>query len=124
MLHSLADADQASFNVVTAMLCRIHQSGRLDGTTADALLQVTNGLRVYRDAIREHIHRAVPYYPLGMPNMTNRSAPIALGMRPPCWTALAVWRLEGPGTVEIPCRPRELRSFIRPVPVSTFTRSR
>lgn len=97
-----ADADQAGFNMVTAMLCRIHQSGRLDATSADALLQVTSGIRVYKETIREHIAQAVPFYPLGMPDMTNAAAPIALGMRAPGWTALAVWRLEGADTVEIP----------------------
>jgi len=97
-----ADADQASFNMVTAMLCRIHQSGRLDATSADALLQVTNGIKVYKDTIREHIPQTVPFYPLGMPDMTNRNAPIALGMRAHGWNVVAVWRLEGPGTVEIP----------------------
>jgi alpha-galactosidase len=97
-----ADADQASFNMVTAMLCRIHQSGRLDAASADALLQVTNGIKVYKDTIREHIPRAVPFYPLGMPDITNRAAPISLGMRAPGWTAIAVWLLEGVDTVEIP----------------------
>ncbi|MGO9776585.1 MAG: alpha-galactosidase [Terracidiphilus sp.] len=97
-----ADADQASFNLVTAMMCRIHQSGRLDATSADALLQVANGIKVYRETIREHIPQSVPFYPLGMPDVTNRNAPVALGMRAPGWTALAVWRLEGADTVEIP----------------------
>ena len=97
-----ADADQASFNLVTAMLCRIHQSGRLDATSADAMLQVANGIKVYKETIREHIPQAVPFYPLGMPDVTNRNAPVALGMRAPGWTALAVWRLEGADTIEIP----------------------
>jgi hypothetical protein len=35
-----ADADQASFNMVTAMLCRIHQSGRLDLLSMEAGKQV------------------------------------------------------------------------------------
>jgi alpha-galactosidase len=97
-----ADADQASFNLVTAMMCRIHQSGRLDTISASALLQVTNGIRIYKDLIREYIPQSVPFYPLGMPDMTNRNAPVALGMRAPDWTALAVWRLEGADTVELP----------------------
>jgi alpha-galactosidase len=97
-----ADGDQASFNMVTAMFCRIHQSGRLDAASADALLQVTNGIKVYKTTIREHIPQAVPFYPLGMPDITNRAAPISLGMRAPGWTAIAVWRLEGADTVEIP----------------------
>ena len=97
-----ADADQASFNLVTAMMCRVHQSGRLDAISASALLQVTNGIGIYKEAIRDHIPHAVPFYPLGMPDVTNRNAPVAFGMRAPGWTALAVWRLEGADTVELP----------------------
>ena len=97
-----ADADQASFNLVTAMMCRIHLSGRLDAISASALFQVTNGIRIYREAIRDHIPHAVPFYPLGMPDVTNRNAPVALGMRASGWTALAVWRLQGADTVELP----------------------
>jgi hypothetical protein len=37
-----------------------------------------------------------------MPDVTNRNAPVAFGMRAPGWTALAVWRLEGADTVELP----------------------
>ena len=98
----MADADQASFNMVTAMLCRIHQSGRLDSISARGLLQVTNGIKVYKDVIREHISHAVPFYPLGMPDITSQHAPMALGMHSPGWTGLAVWRLDGPETIELP----------------------
>src|SRR5271157_5504690 len=97
-----ADADQASFNLVTAMMCRIHQSGRLDAISAGALRQVTNGISIYKQAIRDHIPHAVPFYPLGMPDVTNRNAPVALGMRAAGWTSLGVWRLEGADTVELP----------------------
>ena len=97
-----ADADQASFNMVTTMLCRIHQSGRLDSISANGLHQVTNGIRIYRDVIRSHIPHTAPFYPLGLPDVTNRNAPVALGMRAPGWTTLAVWRLEGADTVELP----------------------
>ncbi len=96
-----ADADQASFNMVTTMLCRIHQSGRLDAISAIGLLQVTNGIRVYKEAIREHIPQAVPFYPLGMPHIANGEAPIALGMKARGWTALAVWRLKGTDMIEL-----------------------
>jgi hypothetical protein len=34
--------------------------------------------------------------------VTNHQRPVALGMRAPGWTALAIWRLEGSGTVELP----------------------
>jgi alpha-galactosidase len=97
-----ADADQASFNMTTAMLCRIHQSGRLDQISGTAADQVSRGIKVYKQAIRKNIPRAAPFYPLGMPDMTNREAPVALGMRAPGWTAVALWRLDGSETVEIP----------------------
>ena len=97
-----ADSDQASFNMVTAMLCRIHQSGRLDRITNDGAAEVKNGIRVYKDVIRKYIPRATPFYPLGMPDVTNRKRPVALGMLAPGWRAAAVWRLECAETVELP----------------------
>ena len=52
--------------------------------------------------IRKHIPQSLPFYPLGLPDVTNREAPVALGMRAPSWTAVAVWRLDGSETVELP----------------------
>jgi len=97
-----SDADQASFNTVTAMLCRIHQSGRLDRISGDAAAQVSSGIKIYKDVIRKHIPEAVPFYPMGMPDVTDREKPVALGMRAPGWTAVAVWRLEGAAAIELP----------------------
>jgi alpha-galactosidase len=102
-----ADADQASFNMVTAMLCRIHQSGRLDSLSPGASAQVTAGIRIYKDVLRKHIPTAVPFYPLGTPDVTDREAPIALGMRSPEQTMLAVWRIDGPSVTRIPLRSRD-----------------
>ena len=104
-----ADPDQASFNMVTAMLCRIHQSGRLDRISGDAAAQVSGGIRIYKDVIRKHIPQAVPFYPLGMPDITNREHPVALGIRAPGWTGVAVWRLEGGQSVEMPLKAPSCR---------------
>ena len=71
-----SDADQASFNMVTAMLCRIHQSGRLDSLSTDAGRQVAEGIRIYKEVLRQHIPEAVPFYPSERAHMTN---PIASG---------------------------------------------
>jgi len=97
-----ADADQASFNMVTAMLCRIHQSGRLDSLSAEAGKQVAEGIRVYKDVLRKHIPEAVPFYPLGMSDITNSTAAVALGIHAPARTMLGVWRIDGPATAKIP----------------------
>src|SRR5450432_1139479 len=97
-----ADADQASFNMVTGMMCRIHQSGRPDSLSSEAWKQVAEGIRMYKDVLRKHIPAAVPFYPLGTSDVTDFNAPIALGMRSPHQTLLAVWRIDGPATVKIP----------------------
>jgi alpha-galactosidase len=49
------DADSASFNLVNAMLLRIHQSGHLAERTPGSLAQVKSGIQIYKDAIRPHI---------------------------------------------------------------------
>jgi len=97
-----ADADQASFNIVTSMMCRIHQSGRLDSLSTEAGKQVASGIRIYKEVLRKHTPQAVPFYPLGMSDITNPTAPVALGMRAPAQTLLGVWRLDGPATTRIP----------------------
>lgn len=97
-----ADADQASFNMVNSMLLRIHQSGNLASLNADAAAQVKEGIRVYRQTIREHIPDSVPFYPLGMPDVTNAVKPIALGIKSPRRSFMAVWRIDGEAQVRIP----------------------
>jgi len=97
-----ADADQASFNMVTATLCRIHQSGRLDSVSADAWKQVAEGIRVYKEVLRKNIPEAVPFYPLGLSDVTSPEALVALGMRSPAQTVLGVWRIDGPASTKIP----------------------
>jgi alpha-galactosidase len=96
-----ADADQASFNMVTAMMCRIHQSGRLDSLSPEASAQVAEGIRLYKNVLRKHIPAAVPFYPLGTSDVTDSKAPIALGMRSPEQTLLGVWRIDAPATTQV-----------------------
>ncbi|HKR84612.1 MAG TPA: glycoside hydrolase family 36 protein [Terriglobales bacterium] len=97
-----ADADQGSFNMVTAMMCRIHQSGNLESLSPEAAAQVAGGIRIYKEVLRKHIPEAVPFYPLGTSDITHREAPIALGMRSPGRTLLGIWRIDGPATTKVP----------------------
>jgi alpha-galactosidase len=102
-----ADADQASFNMVTAMMCRIHQSGRMDSLSPQAAAQVSEGIRLYKEVLRKHIPASVPFYPRGTSDVTNGETPIALGMRSPEQTLLAIWRIEGPAVTTVPIASRE-----------------
>src|SRR6266496_3923744 len=96
-----SDADQASFNMVTAMMCRIHQSGRLDSLSSEAAAQVATAIRIYKEVLRKHIPASVPFYPLGTADVTNFQAPVALGMRSPEQSLLGVFRIDGTATTKI-----------------------
>jgi alpha-galactosidase len=98
-----ADADQASCNMVTPMMCRIHQSGRLDRISLAARAQVNEGIRVYKEVLRKYISQGRPFLPARLADITNDQRSIALGMRFAEHTLLAVWRLAGAPRVELPC---------------------
>ncbi len=97
-----SDADQASFNMVTAMMFRIHQSGHLDSLSPQAWAQVAEGIRIYRELVRKDIPDALPFYPLGLSDVTDSQKPVALGMRSQRRTLLAIWRIDGPAKTTVP----------------------
>jgi alpha-galactosidase len=96
------NADEASFNMVNAMLGRIHQSGHLANLKPESLRQVHEGLRVYKTRIRSHLPQMTPFFPLGLPAMADHTAPVAVGLRNAERTFVAVWRLAGDQTVTLP----------------------
>lgn len=96
-----ATPQAASCNMVNAMLGRIHQSGFLPRLMPPSLAQVKNGIDVYKQQIRRHVPEFVPFYPLGMPDVTRSGESAVLGMRAPERQFLAVWRREGPAEVRI-----------------------
>jgi alpha-galactosidase len=93
--------EAASCNMVNAMLGRIHQSGFITRLPAESRAQVKNGIAVYKDKIRRYIPECVPFYPLGMPDMTVPSLPAALGMRAAGKTFIALWRRNGAEEVQL-----------------------
>lgn len=96
------DAREASFNMVNAMLARVHQSGHLANLPPESLAQVREGIRVYRDTVRRHIPASQPFFPLGTPDFTDPVPPVAVGLRNAEARFVAVWRLAGPATVALP----------------------
>lgn len=104
-----SDADAAAFNMVNGITCRVHQSGRLDQVASDVLQKVRTGLEIYKTVLRKHTVKAVPFYPLGMPDITDSQSPVALGMRAPELTWIAVWRLDGSSRVVLPVESKQPR---------------
>ena len=101
--------EAASCNMVNAMLGRIHQSGWITRLPSASLAQVKCGISVYKQHIRRFIPQSVPFYPLGMPDMTVPSQAAALGLRAPDKTFVAVWRRDGAAEVRLPAAFRNLR---------------
>ena len=94
-----ADREQVAFNMVNAMLLRIHQSGHLAELSSVGFLLVKEGIEVYKQ-IRADIRYATPFWPLGMPSYT--SGWLAFGLNCEGKSYLAVWRLAGKEKCVIP----------------------
>ncbi|MBQ6675049.1 MAG: alpha-galactosidase [Ruminococcus sp.] len=87
------DREEVVFNMVNAMLLRIHQSGHLAYISEESGALVKEAIRLYRQ-IRRDIRTAVPFWPIGMSQFDDDFT--ALGLRNEDDSAyIAVWRREG-----------------------------
>jgi len=95
-----ADEEETIFNMVNAILLRIHQSGRIHEIAPSSLALVKEGISFYK-TIRHLIRRGQPIWPLGIARF---GAPWAsFGIISPKSTLLAVWRFAGEqDTIDIP----------------------
>lgn len=96
------NAKESSFNMVNAMLGRIHQSGHLAELPKESLAQVVKGIDVYKKILAPVIPKAYPFFPLGMPSMADEKTPVSLGLRNGNKLYIAVWRLKGDAKVLLP----------------------
>ncbi len=89
------DEEETIFNMVSAMLLRIHQSGHLAKLDAARFRLIQEGIACYKN-MRKDIKEAVPFWPLGLSAYSNPWA--ALGLQIPEREDgseiryLAVWR--------------------------------
>ncbi|MGW5650523.1 glycoside hydrolase family 36 protein [Streptomyces humi] len=102
---------QLGMVLVSAMLGRIHLSGRPDQLSSDQLALVREAISVYK-TYRHLLPTTRPYWPLGLPGWRDGWLALALDA-PDGTTLLALWRRAGaPETVTIPLpesrRPRVL----------------
>jgi len=99
--YPLAEADESEvvFNMVNAMLCRIHLSGQIMKLPSAQFALVKEGIEFYKE-IRKDIKDFIPFYPLGLPSFEDKR--ICAGYRADKKTYLGVWRLDGNEEIEIP----------------------
>ncbi len=88
------DDEEVVFNMVNALLLRVHQSGHLAELSPRRKELVKEALDYYK-SIRREIPEALPFWPLGLP--TNQDDWICLGLqsRHRDRVYLAVWRIRG-----------------------------
>lgn len=96
------NAKEASFNMVNGMLCRLYQSGLISQLPNDSYQQVKKGIELYQSKLAPFIPRSVPFFPLGMPSMSDIYDPIAVGLKQNNKAFVAVWRLKGEPKVSVP----------------------
>lgn len=105
---------EASFNMVNAMLGRIHQSGHLNELPAESFQQVKTGIEVYKSELASKIHQSTPFFPLGMPKIEDRFTPIALGLNHSDADYYAVWRLEGSNVIDVKLKNKGKAEILYP----------
>lgn len=94
--------EETVFNMVNALLLRIHQSGHLAELSADRLEFVHEGI-AYHKSICERLKDGVPFWPLGLASMTDEY--LSFGIDCGRTLFIAVWRTTGAkGTIGLPIR--------------------
>ena len=85
--------EETVFNMVNALLCRIHQSGHLGEISGERLDLVREGISYYK-MIRGDIRESVPFWPLGLAKTSDPW--ICLAIHTDSRAYLAVWRRDTP----------------------------
>ncbi len=83
------DEEETIFNMVNAMLLRIHQSGHILSLSDARAGLIREGISCYK-AIRKDIRQALPFWPLGFSHYRDPWS--ALGLRVQDTAYVAVWR--------------------------------
>jgi alpha-galactosidase len=104
-----ASKNEVSFNMVSAMAARTHQSGFLYSLNSENFQLVKNAIRVYSSTIAPVLHRAIPFFPLGMPAISDSLSPICVGLKTAEKKYLYVWCLRGAQKLSIPIKGKSAK---------------
>lgn len=83
------DKEEVVFNMVNAMLLRIHQSGHLAHLNEERKALVKEALDYYK-SMRNEIKTALPFWPLGLSQFSDPW--VSLGLRTDKKLYIAIWR--------------------------------
>lgn len=102
------DEEETAFNMVNAMLGRVHQSGFLHSLKTGSKQLIKDGINCYKQ-IRNDIKEALPLYPLGLISLRSPWAVAALQTDKVVY--VSVWRCSSEdNTLEIPL-PKSKNSY-------------
>ena len=94
------DENEAEYNMVNSMLCRMHLSGEIFNLTEKQFGYVKEGVEFYK-SIRNKISSFIPFYPLGINSFTKDVACVGYKWQNEIY--LSVWRTAGEvGDIFIP----------------------
>lgn len=99
--------EETIYNMVNAMLLRIHQSGYLGQIDPRRMERVCEGIQLYKK-IRNDIKEGLPFWPTGLASFSDEYISFGIQNKETCY--LAVWRTGGvgEGPFEIPlCKKEE-----------------
>lgn len=83
------DKEEVIYNMINAMLLRIHQSGHLAKIPEENVALVREGIAYYKE-IRSDIRQALPFWPMGLAR--NQDKWLCAGLKTNEKTYLAVWK--------------------------------
>lgn len=98
--YPLADdtAEAVVFNMINAMLMRIHQSGQLNQIIGNNFALIQEGIACYK-TYRGQLKKAYPFWPLGLPKSVDQW--ICLGLYTDKNVYLAIWNTQEEAVQEI-----------------------
>ncbi len=106
------DEEETIFNMVNAMLLRVHQSGHLAELSETRRKLVRQGLDIHR-AIANELKDGLPFWPIGLGSFQSKFLCVGIDCGENAY--LAVWHTtDEKGSVSIPLRGRNLVQVLYP----------
>ena len=108
------DEEETIFNMVNAMLLRIHQSGHLAELSDSRRKLVMEGLDIHR-SICDELKTGLPFWPLGIGTFQDEFLCVGIDCEKNSY--LAVWHTnDNEGVIQIPLHGRKFKNVLYPNP--------